>query len=247
MAAPTAGELLNLWEHCLPLAPIGRAVAMLELTSPGESHDTFASMPIGRRDMQLLRLRTRTFGAKLTGITPCPRCGETVELGIEADDLLASAANADGSDMGKLTVDHDGYHVLFRLPTSADMASLGGSKSEAELERGLLNRCLRWAEHDGSPVAADELPADVVDAIAASMAANDPMAKIEFSCNCPECGNEWLALLDIPAYMWAELDDFARKLLQDVHVLASGYGWPESDILALTATRRQLYLDMVAQ
>ena len=33
MTAPTAIELLTLWEECLPLAPIGRAMAMLEAES----------------------------------------------------------------------------------------------------------------------------------------------------------------------------------------------------------------------
>jgi hypothetical protein len=246
MIAPSATELLTLWEQCIPLAPLGRAVAMLELSSPSESHDSVAALPIGARDMHLLRLRARTFGTHLTGITPCPQCSETVELKFDADDLLAGGANSVRADVDELTVDHSGYHVSFRLPTSADIASLGDTQSEADLDRALLSRCLRWAEHDGSPVGADELPADVVDAIAESMAANDPMAKIEFACTCPACGNEWLALLDIPAFVWAELDDFAKHLLQDVHVLASGYGWPESDILALTPTRRQIYLEMVA-
>jgi hypothetical protein len=246
MVAPTTVELLTLWEQCLPLAPIGRAVAMLELTNPGESHDAVAALPIGARDMHLLRLRARTFGGHLTGITPCPNCGEAVELAIEANDLLASGAASVPANVDELTVDHGGYHVSFRLPTSADIASLSDSTSDVDLERALLSRCLRWAEQNGSPVGADELPASVIDAIAESMAANDPMAKIEFACNCPACGNEWLALLDIPAFIWAELDDFAKHLLQDVHMLASGYGWPESDILALTPTRRQIYLEMVA-
>jgi hypothetical protein len=245
MTAPNAVDLLTLWEQCLPLAPIGRAMAMLELSSPGEPHDAVAALPIGTRDTRLLRLRARTFGGHLTGITQCPKCGEVVELGIDANDLLAGAAIPARDGLDPLGVDHAGYHVSFRLPTSADIASLVDMQSDVDLGRALLNRCLRWVEYDGCPVATDDLPDDVVDAIDESMAANDPMAKIEFSCTCPSCGNAWLALLDIPAFLWAELDDYAKKLLQDVHVLASGYGWPESHILALTPTRRQIYLDMV--
>src|SRR5688500_17379734 len=246
MNAPTAGELLTLWEQCLPLAPIGRAVAMLELTRPGEGHDAVAAWPIGVRDMQLLRLRARAFGGHLTGITPCPNCGEAVELAIAANDLLASGAASAPAAMDELTVDREGYHVSHRLPTSADMAALSGAMPGVDLERALISRCLQWAEQNGRPVAADDLPAEVVDAIAESIAANDPMSQIEFACACPGCGNGWLALLDVPAFLWAELDDFAKHLLRDIHVLASGYGWPESDILVLTPLRRQIYLDMVA-
>jgi hypothetical protein len=33
--------------------------------------------------------------------------------------------------------------------------------------------------------------------------------------------------------------------VREVHLLASAYGWRESDILAMTPWRRQLYLELV--
>ena len=43
---------------------------------------------------------------------------------------------------------------------------------------------------------------------------------------------------------WAEIDAWARRILREVNILARAYGWRESDILALGAVRRQIYLTM---
>ena len=45
--------------------------------------------------------------------------------------------------------------------------------------------------------------------------------------------------------MKAELATQAKRLLREVHFLARAYGWREADILAMSARRRQAYLEMV--
>jgi hypothetical protein len=52
-------------------------------------------------------------------------------------------------------------------------------------------------------------------------------------------------LFDIVSFFWTELSAQAKRLLREVHTLARGYGWREADILAMSARRRQLYLDLV--
>jgi hypothetical protein len=41
------------------------------------------------------------------------------------------------------------------------------------------------------------------------------------------------------------VEDWASRLLLEVHALASVYGWSERDVLNLSPRRRRLYLDMV--
>ena len=62
---------------------------------------------------------------------------------------------------------------------------------------------------------------------------------------CPACGHVWSAALDIAAYLWGELDDWAQDLLAQVHVLARHYAWSERDILTMSAVRRRFYLDLL--
>jgi hypothetical protein len=47
------------------------------------------------------------------------------------------------------------------------------------------------------------------------------------------------------AFFWKEINHWANRILREVHLLASTYGWSEADILALTPTRRQWYLALV--
>jgi hypothetical protein len=243
-------ELLTAWERCLPLSPVGRAVALLELAEPGLAADAITALSVGSRDRELLRLRVSAFGTAISGLVTCPECGQTVELTADANDIIAAAGRPTPGRDDELALDRNGYHVRFRLPTSADLLALAvawpAAPPGADAERFLLGRCLRWAEHDGSPVAPSELPDEIVELVGSSMNEHDPLADIELACDCPDCGEAWVAPLDVPGFLWAELTDFATRLLRDVHVLASGYGWCEAEILALTPVRRQAYLDLVA-
>jgi hypothetical protein len=245
MTALTPAALLAAWERCLPLPPVRRAVTLLELAEPPLAAERITALPVGSRDRALLHLQGSVFGAELTGLVACPECGTTVQIVADVNTIIASAPDAPPGDE-ELTVDRNGYHVSFRLPTSEDLIALGASPTQTEPERFLLARCLRWVEHGGSPVAASELPDEIVELIGSSMSDHDPLANIELACRCLECGHSWAAPLDIAAFLWTELSDHATRLLQDVHVLASAYGWCEGDILALTPARRRAYLELIA-
>lgn len=245
MITLTPAALLAAWDRCLPLSPVQRAVTLAELAEPSLPTETITALPIGSRDRELLRLQVSTFGAEITGLVSCPACGETVEISADANTIIASAPDAvpNGEE---LTFDRNGYHISFRLPTSEDLIALRASPAQAEPERFLLARCLRWVEHGGSPVAASELPEEIVELIGSNMSDHDPLADIELACLCPACDHSWAAPLDVAAFLWTELSDYATRLLQDVHTLASAYGWREGDILALTPTRRRAYLELIA-
>ena len=56
----------------------------------------------------------------------------------------------------------------------------------------------------------------------------------------------WSAPLDVPAFVWAEVDAWTRRLLVEVHSLAAAYGWNEHEILALSPVRRLSYLELAS-
>ena len=74
----------------------------------------------------------------------------------------------------------------------------------------------------------------------------DPLAEILLDFDCPACGASFQEGLELASFVWAELEARARRLLMDVHTLASAYGWGEAEILALSAARREFYLEMVS-
>lgn len=131
------------------------------------------------------------------------------------------------------------------------------TSSASHVERGhrvskavatLLDRCVIDARHItncGESVRASELPQEVAEAVADRMAIADPQAEIELAVDCSACNHNWLAPFDIESFFWSEIDAWARQILSEVHVLASSYGWRETDILNMSARRRQFYLEMV--
>jgi hypothetical protein len=72
----------------------------------------------------------------------------------------------------------------------------------------------------------------------------DPQADVELALACPSCGHQWPAAFDIASFLWKELHAWALRTLREVHTLARSYGWREDDVLALSGTRRQLYLEL---
>jgi hypothetical protein len=243
MRTITAAELLDAWEAGLGQSPARRALTLLALIWPDASLASLAQITIGERDSQLLALREQLFGSQLRGMAVCPACGDRLELAFGAGQVRAQRPGLPANDVLHLT--HDGYDIVFRLPTTADVLALTGADA-AEQRAHLLMCCVIGAKGpDGTEVTTGALPAPVADAIAAHMGDADPQADVELSLSCPACGHAWLQPFDIAAYLWTEIADWAKRALREVHALALAYGWSEADILAMSASRRRMYLQMV--
>lgn len=244
MAPLSATSLLTTWEAGLAQSSARRALLLLAAAENVESSGELERLPVGERDARLLALRESAFGPRLECIVGCPACGETLELAMSLSDLYATARK-EGAELP--AVARDGYEVRFRLPTSADLLALETAPDEAAGRRLLLERCVLEAQRQASPAAFEELPADVLGEVVAAMDRADPRANVELALHCPECGHEWLSAFDVVSYLWKEIDGWARRTLEDVHSLASAYGWSEREILAMSASRRHIYLDLVRQ
>jgi uncharacterized protein (UPF0212 family) len=229
MHALSASELLSVWELGSSQIPLRRALAMIAAACPEVSSDSLASLTIGQRDARLLALREAMFGAELTGITDCPQCGEKIELSFNCSDIRQQGESESAAE---LAVQSNGCEVRFRLPTSADLLAV--NSSEQLLERCLLDR-------------GNHLTKDVLPAVAEKMSSADPLADIHLALNCPSCAHKWEAAFDIVAFLWREISAAARRLLLEVHTLASAYGWTEPEILSLSPARRRVYLEMATE
>lgn len=254
MRALSASELLAVWERGLSQTPFERALTLLGAAGTGEPPDAPARLSVGERDARLLTLREWTFGRQLTGLVGCPGCGEQLVISLDAADLRVRPGAESGQEASvtmprPLTLTAREYEVSFRLPNSLDMAAVTAaaapSTSVADAATSLLERCLIEARRGGEPVGAAELPPEVAEAIAGRMAEADPQAEVGLTLDCPACGESWQAPFDIESFFWGEINAWARRVLGEVHVLASSYGWRESDILNMSAWRRQFYLDLI--
>jgi hypothetical protein len=241
MQAPTALALLDVWESTLGKDLARCGLALLAAACPGSDVDLLATLSIGERDRRLLSLRESVFGPRMTMLATCARCEETLEFELSAAELQTPPATAENG--AALAVDHDAWHVELRAPDSRDLIAAADAPQHAE--DVLFARSVRAATFAGTPADPLGIPSDVRALAAERLAAVDPQADLQFALTCAKCGSDWRAPLDIVSFLWAELDAWAGRMLRDVHVLASAYGWAEGDILALSAARRGHYLRLV--
>jgi hypothetical protein len=122
--------------------------------------------------------------------------------------------------------------VSFRVPTIGDLEA---AETSADPERCLRERCVRPAA----------LPAAVARQVSRAMTALAPSLTGTITAQCPACGGIELLQFDPVAYSLTELRDAAGGLYEEVHLLASAFGWPEHAILALPRSRRVRYADLI--
>jgi len=245
LRAPSAARLLDAWESGLALAPIRRALTLLAEACPDSSVEELAALPVGERDCYLAELRRILFGPELSIVASCPACGERLESSFQIDDIWS---RRDGDVAGSQTCAESGYRMTFRLPTSQDLLALAAPTEGQPPRNALLVRCLTEVlDEDGHTVEAASLPAHVVAAVEREMTMADPHADVQLRLACPSCAHGWQPSFDIGAFLWHEVHAWARRTLREVHGLARAYGWCEADVLALSPTRRTVYLELAGQ
>ncbi|MDR3415528.1 MAG: hypothetical protein P4L83_05005 [Nevskia sp.] len=238
MQTPSAPAMLGAWERGGGQNPIDRGLTLLALACPELSADELAALSIGERDRRLLALRETVFGPRMTGVVACTRCAEPLEFDFDAADLRVTGTP------GPLALRVDGYELELRLPDSRDLLACAATVP-ADAPAALMQRCVLSARIDGVAANAASLPPELVQEAAQCLAQADPQADMRFALQCASCGHSWKAPFDIVRFLWAELEVWAVRMLQDVHALAGAYGWAERDILALGSTRRRHYLRML--
>lgn len=254
----TAQELLRIWEVGVGKSALDRALTILQTAFPAMSREALAALSIGQRNARLFRVREQTFGARLDGLAECPECKAELEFSLATPDLIGANDEASDAAIAKSGSDEiqpngdtpyeaasDGWQLRFRLPNSADLAAIAQCADTTRARRLLVERCLQQAVHNGAEALSPSLSEAAIAELAHQMAARDPHATIELDLQCSACDARWLLDFDIEAFFWSEITAQAKRLLREVHLLARAYGWREADILALSAARRQLYLEMI--
>jgi hypothetical protein len=221
-------ELLEIWERGFSQALTERALSLLAAACPDVNAEQLWALSIGQRDARLIALREALFGPDFEALASCPRCDRQLELNFSiADFHLDSQPEPDQ----EVTLNADGGVLRLRVPNSQDVL-MASSREQ------LLQLCLPG-------VNVDHLPAEIVEAVEQKIVECDPLADIRMLISCRDCRHEWRVVFDIVSFLWSEVESWVGRILNEVHTLASAYGWSERDILSLSPARRQLYLNMV--
>ncbi len=226
MTTISAATLLTVWENGAKQSPVRRALLLL---APFFGDQELTALPIGTLNAMLLMVREWLFGTRMDCVVHCPQCATHLEFTLATTDVRALAPT---TTVYELEV--AGEQVTFRLPTSGDLLALvPGTAQSCQL----IERCLMTAPAT--------LSTEALATIAAAMVQADPLLDLQIALRCPECDHPWMAPFDVMTFVWREVDNWAQRLLRDVHTLARAYGWCEHDILALSPQRRAWYLRLV--
>lgn len=238
----SAIELLKVWEEGQGGLPYQQAVLLLSEACRDETLEEIRSLSIGRRDSRLLTLREWTFGAELIGLAICPACRERLEFSLGVSDVRVPELK---SEVPSLHLQFRDWSIDFRLIDTTDLMQAAQYTDPEEMKRVLIERCAHEVHRLDQRLSARDLPAEAIEALAGQLVAADPQADTQLAFSCSSCGHQWLALFDIGSYFWSEINAWANRILRDVHLLASAYGWREEDILNMNPLRRNLYLELV--
>lgn len=256
MQPVSASDLLEIWERGTGRTTLEQALVMMSIVFPSLSWQALAELTIAQRDAALFRLRELTFGSQLKGLADCPACCERLELAFDAQDLralhvlpqhgfhlpdFAESPSAEGAASLRLA----GYRICFRQPTSIDLIKANLSIGAEWAHSLLLNNCIVSVTHKDKAVPVNELPAKVIEKVMEHIGQAAGLANLTISATCPACGNQWEIIFDIVSYFWGEIDAWSARMMREIHLLAATYGWREADILAMSAWRRQRYLELI--
>ena len=237
------------------LRPFGRPEDLdLELASDGLEHvvtdlltrcsaDTPAASwwdeTVGRRIAALVQLvavteQSTTFTVALR--CDRPECDATLEFPIPLEAIQEAAGEAARIPIAL----PDGNELVVRPALGSDQRSWRRRRyaSREEAVAAMLDSLLI----EGRVAASDR---DAVDAIARTLAERDPLVAFTISYACPTCGVSRDRPIDLERVALERLARLQAGLIEDVHALATRYGWTESEVLAIPPRRRARYRTLI--
>lgn len=240
MRPPNSANLLQIWEDSFHLSLVQKSIYLLSFACNTDKK-TIASWSIGQRDARLFLLRKYLFGAHFENLATCQKCNEQIEWNMSINDFPLPTLR---DNQMVFDFQFEKYQLQFRLPNSQDLQA---ATIDNQTPSSLVQNCIINIHKAAKPLKKAALPSKLINALTQEMEKIDPLAHISMQLACPNCQHQWNSTFDIITYLWAEIDNWAKHLLQEIAILARHFSWSEQDILNMSPRRRQLYLAMIQQ
>ena len=194
------------------------------------------------RARALLQIVRETQGDRLLWKACCANedCGHEMELELSVAQLLSAPEPAERFSCSA----EPGCELELRLPTGRDQIEWGESAADAEEEGVDLRMASSLVSRvNGRPPGSDwTLPYEWLPAIDAAFREHDVLTAVELQVSCPWCGKESALEPDVEALALSCLAVEQKRVLEEIHQLASVYHWTEAEVLALPPRRRAFYI-----
>jgi len=136
-----------------------------------------------------------------------------------------------------------------RPVNTGDLLACLEAADEQQARSILLSRALGFDKTDEAGDASGGAPEwlqSPPEAIIARFDRLNSSAEVRVQFDCAACQSRPILDLDIARYLIREMASTARRLMADIHELASAYGWSERSIAAMSGARRAAYLEMLS-
>jgi hypothetical protein len=238
MRSLTSTEIVQVWEMGQERPNWQRALLLLAPCLPDHRASELAALSLAQRNALLFKLRGLIVGANLQGLVRCPVCAAPLEFVATVAEFLERDAVPPA---GELQVTVAGQTIPYRLPNSTDLAAAAHYLDLPEAAGTIFSRTV-LGDHKTLP---PELVAQVAEAVSDEIESSYPLTDPRVALMCAAGDHVWSASLDIASFLWSEIDRIAKRLLDEVQVLARAYGWREDDILTMSESRRRFYLGAI--
>lgn len=203
------------------LAQLGEHLAKEELFN----------LTIGERDQLLIKAYQALFGSEIEVFSSCSACSCELELLVDLNELLAADYEVDANS----EIELHGKQLLVEPIRVGDLKQVKRIGYEKWIDEKLSQ----------AKIASKLITQEGRNEYAARLSELDPQADICLEFECVECQFSWIDPFDIASQLWFRFDATCKRLLAAVHSLASAYGWTETEVLAMSPWRREVYLNMV--
>jgi len=238
-------DIVHIWEQGQNRPLWFRAMLILAHAFPDMGNAQLADLSIGRRNIYLMMLRQQMFGSSIDSFAVCPRCTASLEFSMNGESICNSVSL--DTPLPSCVISLEGIDIYFRPLTSRDFAVVSSYRDPESARRVLIELCITRVEQDSVSLQPQALSQEIIFQLGEKITEiYDPLVEIHFNLDCPSCKYNWSVVFDIASFLWTEIMAQARHLLDEVHILASAYGWSEDEILKLNTSRKKYYLELVS-
>jgi len=236
LRAPDGHDQILLAEP--PMAGVALQVTVLARLAPPEAAGVrWEELPVADIDPAFLALRRQTVGDRIVAEVACPKCGGKGDLTFGVSGYLAAHAPSTRRPAERQP---DGWYccgdgAFFRPPTVADVLSAAEATPDERQQAALVEQ--------------RAIKAETADARRRARRALDRTAPLIGGAvvgACPQCRAAIDAWFDPADFVLVEQAQRCNGIFEQVHLLASRYGWPETTILDLPGWRRDRYAALIA-
>lgn len=236
LRAPDGHDQLLLAEP--PMTGLALQVAVLaRLAPPAASGVRWQDLPVADIDPAFLALRRQIVGDRIVAEVACATCGGKGDLTFAVSGYLTAHAPPTRRRAERRP---DGWYgcgdgAFFRPPTVADVLSAAETTADETHQATLVEQRAIRAE-----------TADARRRARRALGRAAPLIGGPVVGACPQCRAAIDAWFDPADFVLAEQAQRCGGIFEQVHLLASRYGWAETTILDLPGWRRDRYAALIA-